>query len=153
MSTAQPPARGETDGHSGAQRHRGSVTAMPRSRGAASAVLLVALGIWGAVIPFVGPYFTYAFGTDTPWVFTVDGLWLNILPGIVVFLGGLLLGPSRNRISGGLGAWLALAGGIWFTVGPTLSQLWGGSGPADPIGEPYWVRERPGFRPPRPVGR
>lgn len=109
---------------------------MPRSRGAASAVLLVALGIWGAVIPFVGPYFTYAFGTDTPWVFTVDGLWLNILPGIVVFLGGLLLGPSRNRISGGLGAWLALAGGIWFTVGPTLSQLWGAPGPADPIGEP-----------------
>ena len=32
-----------------------------RSRGALSGLLLVLLGIWGALIPFVGPYFHYAY--------------------------------------------------------------------------------------------
>ena len=34
---------------------------MPRSRGIVVGLCLVALGIWGAIIPFVGPYFHYAF--------------------------------------------------------------------------------------------
>ena len=33
---------------------RGGRMRMPRSRGAASGFLLVLLGIWGALIPFVG---------------------------------------------------------------------------------------------------
>jgi hypothetical protein len=109
---------------------------MRRSRGAASGFLLVLLGVWGAVIPFVGPYFGYTFGVTVPWFFTYDRLWLNILPGIAVLVGGLILGPSANRASGGLGAWLALVGGIWFTIGPVISQLWRVGGLAAPIGEP-----------------
>lgn len=109
---------------------------MRRSRGAASGFLLVLLGVWGAVIPFVGPYFGYTFGVTVPWFLTYDRLWLNILPGIAVFVGGLILGPSTNRASGGLGAWLALVGGIWFTIGPVISQLWRVGGLAAPIGEP-----------------
>jgi hypothetical protein len=35
---------------------RGSRLRMARSRGAASGFLLVLLGIWGALIPFIGPY-------------------------------------------------------------------------------------------------
>lgn len=116
--------------------HRGSAVTMPRSRGAASGLVLVLLGIWGGLIPFVGPYFNYAFGTTAPWMFSFDRLWLNIVPGAAVVLGGLLLAPSGNRIGGGLGAWLALAGGIWFTIGPVLSPLWGAPGPAAPIGKP-----------------
>ena len=34
---------------------------MRRSRGAASGILLVLLGAWGAIIPFIGPYFHYAY--------------------------------------------------------------------------------------------
>jgi hypothetical protein len=109
---------------------------MQRSRGAGSAFLLVLLGLWGAIIPFVGPYFGYTFGVTTPWFFTYDRLWLDVLPGVAVLLGGLILGPSANRASGGFGAWLALLGGIWFTVGPVISQLWRVGGLAGPIGAP-----------------
>jgi hypothetical protein len=109
---------------------------MQRSRGAGSAFLLVLLGLWGAIIPFVGPYFGYTFGVTAPWFFTYDRLWLDVLPGIAVLLGGLILGPSANRASGGFGAWLALIGGIWFTVGPVISQLWRVGGLAAPIGTP-----------------
>jgi hypothetical protein len=35
-----------------------------RSRGVLSGLLLVLLGIWGALIPFIGPYFHYAFTPD-----------------------------------------------------------------------------------------
>ena len=113
-----------------------SVLAMRRSRGAVSGVLLVLLGSWGAVIPFIGPYYGYAFGVSDPWVLTLDRLALNVLPGIAVLVGGLILGWSANRAGGGLGAWLALSGGIGFTIGPVLSQLWGARGPDRPIGEP-----------------
>ena len=118
----------------------GSGLAMKRSHGATSGLLLILLGIWGAIIPFVGPYFGYTFGVTTPWFFTYDRLWLSVLPGIAVFLGGLILGPSANRASGGLGAWLALIGGIWFIIGPVLSQLWEGGGLAAPIGTPAGAR-------------
>jgi len=129
MSTTKPVG-------GGAYARNGSGLAMQRSRGATSGFLLVLLGIWGAIIPFIGPYFGYAFGVTTPWFFTYDRLWLSVLPGIAVFLGGLILGPSANRASGGLGAWLALIGGIWFIVGPVISQLWQVGGPGAPIGAP-----------------
>lgn len=113
---------------------RSSAVSVRRSRGAISGGLLVLLGIWGALVPFIGPYFAYGFGSVQPWAFTWDRLWLSILPGAAVLLGGLLLAPSANRVSGGLGAWLALTGGIWFLVGPSLSQLWGTGGPSGPFG-------------------
>lgn len=97
---------------------------MPRSRGAATGVLLVLLGLWGGLIPFVGPYFDFTIGPDNAWQYTTGRLWLSILPAAAVVLGGLLLIGARNRATGGFGAWLALLGGLWFVVGPTLSRLW-----------------------------
>lgn len=140
-------AAGGTAGATAAQtggRHAGqqqsdekqSAMGMPRSRGLMSAMLLIPLGIWGALIPLVGPYFNYAYSPDVPWYVTWDRLWLCILPGAAVFLGGMMLGPAANRASGLLGAWLALAGGIWFVTGPSISMLWGNAGPGAPIGEP-----------------
>ena len=40
---------------------------VPRTRGVLSGLLLVLLGAWGALVPFVGPYFHYAYTPDTAW--------------------------------------------------------------------------------------
>jgi hypothetical protein len=97
---------------------------MRRSRGAASGFLLVLLGLWGALIPFIGPYFHYAYTPDTSWTYTTARLWLEILPGAAVFLGGILLMVATGRHVALFGAILAAAAGAWFTLGTTLSPLW-----------------------------
>jgi hypothetical protein len=97
---------------------------MRRSRGAASGFLLVLLGAWGALIPFVGPYFHYAYTPDTAWTYTTARLWLEILPGAAVFLGGVLLMIATGRHVALFGATLAAAAGAWFSLGTTLSPLW-----------------------------
>ena len=97
---------------------------MRRSRGAASGFLLVLLGLWGALIPFIGPYFHYAYTPDTAWTYTTARLWLEVLPGAAVFLGGVLLIIATGRHVALFGAILAAAAGAWFTLGTVLSPLW-----------------------------
>jgi len=97
---------------------------MRRSRGALSGVLLMLLGLWGALIPFVGPYFRYAYTPDTAWTYNTGRLWLEVLPGAAVFLGGFLLLIAKSRHVALFGALLAAAAGAWFTLGPVLSPLW-----------------------------
>jgi len=97
---------------------------MRRSRGAASGFLLVLLGAWGALIPFIGPYFHYAYTPDTAWTYTSARLWLEVLPGVAVLLGGILLMIATGRHVALFGAMLAAAAGAWFTLGTTLSPLW-----------------------------
>jgi len=97
---------------------------MRRSRGAFSGFLLILLGLWGALIPLVGPYFHFAYTPDTAWTYNTGRLWLEILPGAAVFLGGFLLIIATGRHIALFGAMLAAAAGAWFTLGPVLSPLW-----------------------------
>jgi hypothetical protein len=97
---------------------------MRRSRGAFSGFLLILLGLWGALIPFIGPYFHYAYTPDKAWTYNTGRLWLELLPGAAVFLGGVLLMAARSRHTALFGALLAAAAGAWFTLGPVLSPLW-----------------------------
>ena len=97
---------------------------MRRSRGAFSGFLLILLGLWGALIPFVGPYFHFAYTPDTAWTYNTARLWLEILPGAAVFLGGFLLMIATGRHIALFGALLAAAAGGWFALGPVLSPLW-----------------------------
>jgi hypothetical protein len=99
-------------------------TRIPRTRGAMSGLLLILLGIWGALIPFVGPYFHYAYTPDKAWTYTTGRLWLEILPGIAVALGGFIVLASARRPLAILGAFVAVLGGAWFVVGNLLSALW-----------------------------
>jgi hypothetical protein len=99
-------------------------TRIPRTRGALSGLLLILLGAWGALIPFVGPYFHYAYTPDKAWQYTTGRLWLEILPGIAAALGGFIVLSSARRPLAILGAFVAALGGAWFVVGNLLSVLW-----------------------------
>jgi hypothetical protein len=96
-------------------RIRGGRLRMPRSRGAASGFLLILLGIWGAAVPFVGPSFDFSYSQGGEW--SMARGWLEVLPGAVAALGGLLLLLSRNRATATLGGWLSVIAGAWFVVG------------------------------------
>jgi hypothetical protein len=95
-----------------------------RSRGALSGALLVLLGIWGAVIPFVGPYFHYAFTPDRSWAVTAGRMWLEVLPGAVALVSGVVVLLSRLRPLAVFGAWLAALAGAWFAVGGVVAAHW-----------------------------
>jgi hypothetical protein len=95
---------------------------MPRSRGALSGLLLILLGAWGALVGFFGPNINWAYMTDPAWTWTTAKGWLEVLPGAVTAMGGLLLLVSGNRASAVFGGWLAALGGAWFVVGRTFAS-------------------------------
>jgi hypothetical protein len=97
---------------------------VPRSRGVLSGLLLVLLGAWGALIPFVGPYFHYAYTPDTAWTYTTGRFWLEILPGAGAVLGGLIVLASASRPAAHVGAWLAALSGAWFALGTVIGPTW-----------------------------
>jgi hypothetical protein len=106
-----------------------------RIDGAIVGGLLVLLGIWGALIPFVGPYFHYAYTPDRTWDATAGRMWLEVLPGAVTFLSGLVVLISRFRPIGLLGAWLAAVAGAWFAVGGVIAGRWASlPGAGQPVG-------------------
>src|SRR6476646_5001813 len=111
-----------------------------RSTGAVSGVLIAALGIWVALIPFVGPYFDYSFGTNSTWHYTTDRLWLDILPGALAVLAGVMLLVAATRVAGLFAGWLAVIAGAWLVAGPSVSLTWE-SGPG-PIGRPLFGSTR-----------
>ena len=118
-----------------------------RSQGALSGALLVLLGIWGALIPFVGPYFHYAYTPDRAWVATSARMWLEVLPGVVTMAGGIVVLVSRFRPTAVLGAWLAAVAGAWFAAGDVIAGRWARlPQPGTPAGGPARaVLEQIGF--------
>jgi hypothetical protein len=94
-----------------------------RSRGALSGIALVVLGIWTALIPFVGPYFNFAItpAPNSAWYWTAGRGWLEVLPGAVAFVAGVLLLAGTNRVNLTFASWLGVASGAWLIVGPILS--------------------------------
>jgi hypothetical protein len=103
-------------------------------RGAFTGLLILLLGVWAGLVPFIGPSFNYSLGSDRTWDWFMNRLWLEILPAGAAVLGGLLLISSRTRARASLGGLLGLGGGLWLVVGPTFSMLWEhgnlGTGPA-----------------------
>ena len=105
------------------QKDRAVGLRMPRSRGSVSGLLLVILGAWGALIPFVGPHFNFAYTPDQDWAWTTARGWLEVFPGVATVVGGLLLILSANRAIAMFGGWLAVLGGAWFVVGGQFAPL------------------------------
>lgn len=99
-----------------------STRTLARSRGAVSGIVLVLLGAWGAIAPFIGPSFNFAYTPDASWHWTAARGWYEVLPGAAAFLGGLILLFARSRALTLFGSWLAILAGAWFIVGLPLQQ-------------------------------
>jgi len=91
------------------------------NRGRLTGGLLMLLGAWGALVPFVGPYFGYAYTPDRAWAYTTGRLWLSVLPGAAAVLGGFLVACTDRAAAPG--AFLAAVGGAWFVVGQPVTAF------------------------------
>lgn len=101
---------------------------IPRSRGMLSGLLLVLLGAWGGLIPFIGPYFHFAYTPGHPWVYTTGRFWLEILPAAVTVIGGLIMLMTASRPLAHFGGLLAAAAGAWFVMGGLAGPVWTATG-------------------------
>jgi hypothetical protein len=90
-------------------------------RGRVLSVLLILLGAWGGLVPFLGPYFDFAYTPDKAWAYTSGRLWLSIVPAVAVCLGGLLVLVSDRGAP--FGAFLAALGGVWFVIGAPVTAF------------------------------
>jgi hypothetical protein len=99
-------------------------------------IAILALGVWGGIVAFIGPYFHYAFINHHAWHWTTGRLWLEVIPAAVAVIAGLELMRTVNRATGVFAAWLAAAAGTWFIVGQTVSTIWnhGASQAGRPLG-------------------
>lgn len=121
-------------------RPPGAGRRVARSRGATSGIVLIVLGAWGALIPFIGPYFNFSYTPDKAWTWSAARGWLEVFPGAVVFVGGVLLLLSSSRMTTLLGAWMAMIGGAWFVVGPQLAVPLHLGSPGVPAGSETGLR-------------
>ena len=91
---------------------------------AGSALLMVLLGAWGAIVAFVGPAFGFRATAVSPWQWTTDNWLLHLVPGAAGVLAGLIVlswvplavAGARNALR--LAALLAVGAGAWFVIGP-----------------------------------
>jgi hypothetical protein len=120
-----------------------------RTHGIFGGLLVALLGIWGGIIPFVGPYFNYAYTPATAWTYNTGRLYLEILPGVGALLGGLLMMAAQSRHMVLLGALLGMASGAWFALGNVFAPLyWSAANPAGiPASTGTWmpILEQVGF--------
>lgn len=105
-----------------------------RTRGALSGLGLMLLGAWGALIPFIGPYFNYGYTPDSTWTWTSGRGYLEVAPGAVAFVAGLVLLVTRHRLVAMAASWAGIVAGAWFVVGPLLTPLWDSGALGRPMG-------------------
>jgi hypothetical protein len=90
---------------------------IPRTRGGICGVLLILLGLWAGLGPFVGPYVHFGYTPDATWHYSLGRLYFSIIGAGAAVLGGLLAAGTRHRGVGIFGGLLAALGGIWLIGG------------------------------------
>jgi hypothetical protein len=98
------------------------VARIPRRRGGLCGLLLILLGAWGGLVPFIGPYFKFAFTPDTAWHWSSGRLYLSIVPGAVALVTGLIIMATRSRTAGVLSGLLGSLAGAWFIAGAGITD-------------------------------
>jgi hypothetical protein len=100
----------------------------------ASGALVMLLGAWAGIAPFVGPLFGYRMDSAAAWSWTTSRAELSVGPGVIAILGGLLLLTAGPRMFQRVGGLLAGVAGAWLVVGTSLMPIWTGSAIAFPNG-------------------
>ncbi len=80
-------------------------------------MMLIVLGLWGGLAPFVGPYLHFGFTPDKAWEYTHGRLYYSVVPGAAAFIGGALVVLTRNRAIGITGGVIGALAGAWFGLG------------------------------------
>lgn len=96
---------------------------IPLRRGSVCGLLLILLGLWGGLAPFIGPYLHFGYTPDKTWYYSSGRLYYSIIPGVAVVIGGLLAIVTRNRGLGVCAGVLAVLGGAWFGIGQTFMTV------------------------------
>lgn len=98
---------------------------VPWTRGATSGALLLVLGAWAGIVPFIGPYLDFAYtpAAGTTWHWTDARGWFEVAPGAGAVAAGLLLLAATNRALAVMASWLGVAAGAWLIVGPSLAGV------------------------------
>jgi hypothetical protein len=96
---------------------------MIRASRRTSGLLLVLLGAWGGIVPFVGPAFNYRMDATSSWTWTTAHWELNLAPGAACVIAGLVM-LSGRRAHTALAGLLAAAAGAWFVLGPMFASMW-----------------------------
>src|ERR1700678_2025461 len=89
---------------------------------------MVVCGVWGAVVPFVGPSFGYRSHGQAAWQWSSMHAVVYLAPGLVAALFGLIilgLGFNPARIVIGLAGFIVVACGAWFVFSPALWPTFG----------------------------
>ena len=113
-------------------RRKTSTTSAWTPRALPFGLLITLIGAWVIVAALIGPSFNFGFFSDKSWEWSTKQWELQLIPGMVAVIGGLLLmTPSRG--TGSLGALLAFLAGGWLIVCPVLYPIWA-SGTANTFG-------------------
>jgi len=108
-------------------------------RSALTGIAIAAVGVWAVLGPLVGT-------NEASWRWNFNHFVLSVVPAACAVLGGLMM-LSRRRLPVSFGGLLALAGGLWFMVGPMTYVLWpsGGLGTGPALGGSVWLAQWIGF--------
>ena len=122
--------------------------AMPRMSLEMSGFLILCLGAWGGIVPFVGPLFGYSADGAGSWRWDQAHALLFLIPGAVAVFAGLLIMTGAMAVIARPGllvfaGFLAAVCGAWLVVGPLAWPVLHGSKffvTASPLREfEYWI--------------
>ena len=123
-----------------------AVRPVPSARMGVPAVLMLLVGAWGGIVPFVGPTFGFNGDGSASWTWNLMHALLWVAPGAVACVGAILalgliprFALGRGHIgAAAVGTLVALAG-AWFVIGPVawpvLERSAGVFVPASPLRE------------------
>ena len=95
---------------------------VPRFSLGVAGLLLVVLGAWGGIVPFIGPTFGFSADGKGSWHWELTHALLSLAPGAAALLAGLLIMTGAgtrvfHTALTGLAGFIAVLAGGWFVIG------------------------------------